>query len=195
MTDDLMGDGQSSDDSSSLNLAPREVPAAPSQRRRVLPAVMLAVVIAGLGFVLLQTLGDAALFFYNADQAIERRDELTDQRFRVQGTPFGEPASLEIQRDGRQELAVVFPIRFAGSVIDVVHVGAPAELFQPGVPVVLEGRWVQGLPTGVESIVQGANDGWYFASTDMVVKHDNEYRTDNEDRLGDAERGGFAPET
>jgi hypothetical protein len=59
---------------------------------------------------------------------------------------------------------------------------------------VLEGAWVQGLPTGVESIGQGANDGWHFASTDMVVKHDNEYRTSNNDRIDDAERGGFIPD-
>ncbi len=190
-----MGDGQSSDERPALNLAPREFTAAPARRRRLVPMAVVAVVIAGLGFVLMQTLGDAALFFYNADDAVDRRDDLSDQRFRVQGMPFGEPISTEIDRDGRQEVAVVFPIRFEDSVIDVVHVGSPAELFQPGVPVVLEGQWVEGLPSGVDAIADGANDGWHFASTDMVVKHDNEYRTDNEERLDEAERGGFAPET
>ena len=113
----------------------------------------------------------------------------------MQGTPFGEPISTEIEDEGRLDVAVVFPILFEGTVIDVVHVGAPAELFQPGVPVVLEGTWVQGLPDGVDRVSQGANDGWHFASNDMVVKHDNEYRTDNGERLDDAERGGFAPES
>jgi len=161
----------------------------------MLPALLLVLVVAGLGFVLLRTLGDAALFFYNADEAIERREELVDQRFRVQGTPFGAPISTEIDRDGRQEVGVVFPISFGGSVVDVVHVGSPAELFQPGVPVVLEGTWVSGLPAGVSEVSQGANDGWHFMSTDMVVKHDNEYRNDNDERIQDAERGGFAPES
>lgn len=197
MTDQELGHGLHSEDAESggLNLEPREVAPIADRRRRLLPMGVLAVVLVGLGFVLFQTLGDASLFFYNADEALERRTELDDQRFRVQGTPFGEPQSIELDRDGRLESAVVFPIRFEEAVIDVVHVGSPAELFQPGVPVVLEGRWVLGLPEGVDSVPQGANDGYHFASTDMVVKHDNEYRTDNQDRLDEADRGGFAPET
>jgi len=206
MTDQDLGAGQSSDETmydpvgpsnaaTGLNLEPRAVEAKPATGRRLMPMALVALVVAGLGFVLFQTLGDASLFFYNADEAVERRTELVDQRFRVQGTPFGEPVSAEIDREGRLEDAVVFPIRFEDRVIDVVHVGAPAELFQPGVPVVLEGRWVEGLPAGIDAVTGGANDGWHFASTDMVVKHDNEYRTDNQDRLNEAERGGFAPET
>jgi cytochrome c-type biogenesis protein CcmE len=190
MSDEVVGSASGD----SLDLSPRDLVDAPSRRRRLLPGVLLAVVVAGLGFVLLQTLSASALFFYNADEAVERRDELVEQRFRMQGTPFGEPFSTEIDREGRKEVAVVFPISFEGIVVDVVHTGSPAEQFQPGVPVVLEGAWVQGLPTGVESIGQGANDGWHFASTDMVVKHDNEYRTSNNDRIDDAERGGFIPD-
>ena len=177
----------------SLDLTPRSVDDADRSRRRVLPGVLLAVVVAGLAFVLFQTLSASALFFYNADEAVERRDELADQRFRVQGTPFGEPFSTEIDREGRKEIAVVFPINFEGAIVDVVHTGSPAEQFQPGVPVVLEGAWVSGLPDGVSTVDQGANDGWHFASTDMVVKHDNEYRTANDDRIDEAERGGFDP--
>ncbi len=178
-----------------LDLTPREVGDAPSRNKRILPKMVLAVVVVGLGFVVLQTLGSAALFFYNADEAVERRDELVGQRFRVQGTPFGDPVRVEVERNGLQEIGVAFPIAFDGIVVDVVHVGSPAELFQPGVPVVLEGTWQTGLPTGVDQITQGANDGWHFASTEMIVKHDNEYRNDNEERLDDADSGGFAPET
>lgn len=178
-----------------LDLSPRHVVARPARRAKLVPALVLVVVLAGVGFVLLRTLGDAALFFYNADQAIEQRSDLRDQRFRLQGTPFGRPISAEIDQDGRVDTAVVFPISFEGAIIDVVHVGAPAELFQPGVPVVLEGTWVEGFPDGIEPIADGAHDGWYFASTDMVVKHDNEYRNDNPERIDDAERSGFAPES
>ena len=178
-----------------LDLTPRQVDAAPSRNKRVLPMLVLAVVVAGLGFVLLQTLGSAALFFYNADEAVGRRDELVEQRFRLQGTPFGDPIAVVVQRNGMSEVGVAFPVSFDGTVVDVVHVGSPAELFQPGVPVVLEGTWQTGLPTGVDQIKQGANDGWHFASTEMIVKHDNDYRNDNEERLDDAGSGGFAPET
>jgi cytochrome c-type biogenesis protein CcmE len=181
--------------SGDLDLTPRPARDQPGSRRRWLPAAVIVLVIAALGFILVRTLDGAALFFYNADEAIERRADLTDERFRVQGTPFGNPITVEIERDGRQQVAVVFPIAFDGQVIDVVHSGSPAELFQPGVPVVLEGSWAsEGLPAGIDSIEAGANDGWYFASTDMVVKHENDYRNDNGERIDDAERGGFSPE-
>ena len=193
-TDSQVNDLELADyESGELDLTPRATEHRARGRRRLVPALLLALVVAALAFVLLRTLGDAALFFYNADEAVVRRGELTDQRFRVQGTPFGNPVSVDIERDGRQQVAVVFPISFEGEVIDDVHIGSPAELFQPGVPVVLEGSWALGLPSGVDSIEAGANDGWHFASTDMVVKHENDYRNDNGERLDDAERGGFSP--
>ncbi len=176
---------------SELDLTPRDIEASLERpRRKLVPTILLVAVIAGIGFLLVRTLGDAALFFYNADEAVERRDELVDQRFRVQGTPFGEPIETEVTRNGRTDVGVVFPIQFEGAIVDVVHIGSPAELFQPGVPVVLEGTWTAGLPQGVSSIEGGANDGWHFASNDMVVKHDNEYRNDNRERLNEAESGG-----
>ncbi len=179
-----------------LDLTPRQSGdvARVGGRKRVLPAIALALTVAFLGFVVVRTLNGSALFFYNADEAVEQRVELEGQRFRVQGTPFGDARTLEIVREGRNELVVAFPIAFDEQVIDVIHTGNPAELFQPGVPVVLEGTWVTGLPSEVGAISGGADDGWHFASTDMVVKHDNEYRNDNRDRLDDADRGGSVRE-
>lgn len=182
-------------DTGGVDLTPRPAKAGGRSARRLMPALILGVVVVALGFIMLRTLGDAALFFYNADEAVERRAELEGERFRVQGTPFGEALTVNVDTDGRQQTAVAFPIVFDGQVIDVVHVGSPAELFQPGVPVVLEGTWVSGMPAEVVEIEAGANDGWHFASTDMVVKHDNDYRTDNTERLDDAERGGFSPQS
>ena len=175
-----------------LDLTPRRVEVCERSKRRWLPMLAIVGVVAALGFILLRTLGDAALFFYNADEAIEQRTELVDQRFRVQGTPFGETFEIEVERNGRIEPAVVFPINFEGSIVDVVHVGSPAELFQPGVPVVLEGQWQQGFPDGVDGIDGGANDGWVFSSNDMIVKHDNEYRNSERERIAEAEQGGIA---
>jgi len=189
----MTGEHGNADGDPDLDLTPRAVDDSAPTQRGLLSKVLLVGVIAALGFVLFQTLSGAALFFYNADEAVERRIELEDQRFRIQGTPFGEPFSIDLTSEARSDVGVVFPIQFEGTVVDVVHIGAPAELFQPGVPVVLEGKWTQGLPDGVDGIDGGASDGWHFASTDMVVKHDNEYRNDNEERLDDAERGGFDP--
>ena len=37
----------------------------------------------------------------------------------------------------------------------------------------------------------GANDGWWFSTNRILVKHDNDYR---EERLDDAEEQGQIPE-
>ena len=47
--------------------------------------------------------------------------------------------------------------------IAVVHTGAPQELFSEGIGVVVEGTW----------------DGAVFHSDTMLVKHDEQYRTDD----------------
>ena len=71
---------------------------------------------------------------------------------------------------------MAFTLCAADVLADVVHVGDPAELFQPGVPVVLQGSWVRGpVPVG---LVDPADDGWHLRTDHMVVKHDNDYRGD-----------------
>lgn len=177
-----------------LDLSPITTPVKEPKKRKLAPMLVIFAVVAGIGFVLFNSLGDAALFFYNADEAVTRQQELEGQRIRVQGTPFGEPVSTDLLIDGVIEPVVVFPIGFGGKLIDVVHTGSPAELFQPGVPVVLEGQWEKGFPQQLDPVIDGANDGWHFRSSEMVVKHDNEYRNDNRDqyeqRLQDAKSGG-----
>ena len=70
---------------------------------------------------------------------------------------------------------------------DIVHFGDPAELFEPDVPVVLDGAWVQSDPN-VDGFDGLADDGWFFASDRMRVKHDNDYINDDgyEDRLAES---------
>jgi hypothetical protein len=61
----------------------------------------------------------------------------------------------------------------------VVHQGDPAELFNPGVPVVLQGVWRETKPPGLKKLLYPANDGWHIKTDSMVVKHDNDYRSDS----------------
>jgi cytochrome c-type biogenesis protein CcmE len=139
-------------------------------RRRRSPwayGVLLAVLV-GLGVVVWQGLTSASLYFYNADEAVEQRDELGDRRFRLQGSVLGDTIS---PRDG----GVDFTVAFNGARVDVRHDGDPPELFQPGIPVVLEGRWAEG-------------EDW-FASDTIRVKHSEQYEEEHEDRLDDAEDG------
>jgi cytochrome c-type biogenesis protein CcmE len=175
----------------SLDLTPRPAPDAHGARSRRWLAVGAVIVVAAvLGFVLFKFLSDASLFFLNADEAVEQRDDLDDDRFRIQGTP---KSGTITETTVEFEQAVAFSIVFEDTVVDVVHVGSPPDLFQPGVPVVLEGNWVRGTPVEIDTFEAGANDGYHFSSTHMLVKHDNDYRAENEQRLEDAERGGQAP--
>ncbi len=150
-----------------LDLAPR--PAPPRRQRRWAPLVVIVLVLAGLGFVATKALGDAALFFYNADEAVAKKADLGDSRFRLQGKV--EDGTIHDTPSG-----VEFTVAFNGVEVAVVHQGDPVELFEEGRPVVLEGRWDPS--------------GEVFSSDRMLVKHDETYTSEHDDRLTDAERGG-----
>ena len=144
------------------DLPPVDVtPRAVRRPRRRLPVILALVAVLGaLVFIAVKSLGDASLFFYNADEAVERRDELGDTRFRLQGTV--EPGTVDSSTDG-----VTFTVVFNDVEVDVAHEGDPPELFQPDIPVVLEGHW----------------QGETFASDRILVKHSSEYEADNPERL------------
>jgi cytochrome c-type biogenesis protein CcmE len=134
--------------------------------------VIIVLVLAALAFVATKALSDAALFFYNADEAVAKRDELGDSRFRLQGTV--EEGSIVNTGDG-----VDFVVVFNGVEVDVHHRGDPPELFDEDEPVVLEGRWDRTVDV--------------FDSDRMLVKHDEEYDAENQDRIREAEQGGSVP--
>jgi cytochrome c-type biogenesis protein CcmE len=139
--------------------------------RRWLPLLVLVVVAGGLGLFAYKGLNDATLYFRNADEAVAQRDSLGDKRFRLQGTVTGEPT----EADG----VLRFDVAYNGVSVAVRHRGSPPDLFRPGIPVVLEGRW----------------EGSVFASDRILVKHDESYesREDYRTRTSEAEQGGDAP--
>jgi cytochrome c-type biogenesis protein CcmE len=128
-------------------------------------------VVVGLGVVVWQGLTSASLYFYNADEAIAKQATLGDKRFRIQGTVLGD--TIRSTAHG-----VDFTIAFNGVRVEARHEGDPPELFQAGIPVVLEGHW--------------APSGDWFASDRILVKHSATYEEENPDRLKDAEDGGSA---
>ncbi len=162
----------------SLDLTPRRRDDE-SRGSRLVPTIVLAAVLAVIGFVLFQGLSGATLFLRDANDAVEQRSELADRRFRLLGSPIA-ITDDEFEMDG--ETTVRFSIACDGTAVDIVHRGNVAESFQMGVPVVLEGRWSDSADIGVPWN-SGANDGFYFESDRMLVKHDNEYR---EDRVEEA---------
>ena len=139
--------------------APRVRPAKPAATRLRIVAVVL-IVLAAIGFLAWKGLGDATVYFKTADEAVAEKDELGDRRFRVEGAVVTD--SVEQAGD-----VVEFEIISAGVTVPVVHQGDQPELFKPGIPVVLEGRW----------------DGDVYASDRIMVKHTSEYREQNPDRV------------
>jgi cytochrome c-type biogenesis protein CcmE len=164
--------------SSLVELSPRTAPGpsvpdrTPHRRSRWAYVVLVAVLV-GVGFVAYQGLTSASLYFYNADEAYEQREELGADRIRIQGV-------VQDDIDATTD-RVSFTIAFNGAEVPVVHDGDPPELFEPGIPVVLEGRWDPTLT--------------FFESDEILVKHDEQYEADNSDRIADAEDGqtGDAP--
>jgi cytochrome c-type biogenesis protein CcmE len=188
---DAVGNGGDGDvDAGPLDLTPRTSAASMRRRRRTGPLLVIAVVILSIGVLLVKTLGDASLFFQNADQAVAQRTELGDKRFRMQGTVLADTV-VPTEVDG--QAGVQFSVAYDGVEVDVVHVGDPPQLFKPDVPVVLEGRWTQGGAPQNVPFSHGVNDGWYFASDRMLVKHDSSYTAKNSERLTQADQGGQVP--
>jgi cytochrome c-type biogenesis protein CcmE len=119
-------------------------------RRRLIIAGL--VVLAALGFLVVRGLGNATLYFRTADEAVAQRQQLGDRRFRIEGSVVAGTVQETANR-------VAFNIESKGVVVPVSHQGDPPELFKPGIPVVLEGRF----------------QGDTFASDRIMVKHSEDY--------------------
>ena len=166
------GSGVGIDDAADtgLDLTPRTSDAdrPRSRRRRPLAWLVLAVVVIALGYVVLNGLSGATLYFRNADEAVAEHDELGTRRFRLQGLVVDEAVT--------EGDVVTFEVAFNDVVVPVRStVGLPA-LFLPGRPVVMEGHFAAG-------------DEVLYLADDIFVKHDETYEDDNSDRIADAEDG------
>ena len=118
------------------------------------------VVVAALGFLVFQGLGNATLYFRTADEAVAQRAELGDRRFRIEG----DVVDGSVQQIGND---VSFILTSKSVEVPVRHKGDPPELFRPGIPVVLEGRF----------------QGDYFSSDRIMVRHSETYVAENPDRV------------
>ena len=117
-------------------------------------------IVAALLFLVVQGLGNATLYFRTADEAVAQRESLGERRFRIQG----DVVDGTVREAGEE---VLFTIASKGTRVDVRHEGDPPELFQPGIPVVLEGKF----------------QGEHFDSDRIFVKHSEEYQADHPERV------------
>jgi cytochrome c-type biogenesis protein CcmE len=139
-----------------------------SSRRRATLAIIA--ILAALGFVVARGLGDATLFFLNADEAKAQSVDLGTRRFRLQG----------IVVDGSVKEAphtVDFDVEFNGTTVHVSHTGSPPELFRPNIAVVVEGNFAARPTGGVLPV---------FNSDRILVKHDENYIQKNPNRMKNA---------
>jgi len=129
-----------------------------TQRRRLWVAG--AVVLAALGFLVFQGLGNATVYFRTADEAVAQRSTLGTRRFRLEGTVVSGSVA-----ESRGDVA--FRVANNGVEVPVVHRGDPPEMFRADVPVVLEGHF----------------QGEGFASDRILVKHSENYEADHPERV------------
>ena len=104
--------------------------------------------------VLLVNLSSSLVYFVTPTDLLEA--EPNDSRSRLGG---------QVERGSVVEEAerVRFRVTDGRQAVDVIHAGAPQQLFQEGIGVVVEGHW----------------DGTTFLSDTMLVRHDEQYRTED----------------
>jgi cytochrome c-type biogenesis protein CcmE len=119
----------------------------------VIPALGLVLVIGGF---LVANLNDTLVYYRTPTEVVEERQPDPEDRLRLGGQVV--EGSVAETAEGVQ-----FVVTDGGSDVAVFHTGAPQQLFQEGIGVVLEGVW----------------DGEAFHSDEMIIKHDEQYRTDD----------------
>ncbi|HKZ30419.1 MAG TPA: cytochrome c maturation protein CcmE [Acidimicrobiia bacterium] len=129
----------------------------------VLPAIGVVVLV--LGFMLFGGLGDNLVYYLTPAEAVTQRTDFPDgERFRLGGLVVDGTVQ-------ETDKGVTFVVTDGDKSIDVVNTGAPPQLFREGIGVVVEGAW----------------SGDHFESDTLIVKHDEEYRSE--------EDGAYVPPT
>lgn len=116
----------------------------------VVPAALLA----GVLIVVIALLNSNLVYFNTPTELVGETGG--EQRFRLGGQVV---AGTVASGDG----SVRFSVTDGRVTLPVAHEGAPPELFQEGIGVVVEGTW----------------DGVTFHSDTMLVKHDEQYRSED----------------
>lgn len=153
-----------------MDLSPRAVVAtAPRGRKKPWFAyAVLALVLVVGGVVVAKFLTSALDYYCNVDEVGVKDGCDEGRNIRIQGT---------VEQDSIETAGTTtnFVITFNDVSMPVELGSEPTGLFQECIPVVVTGK------------VMRADDGSrYFAGNEIIVKHDNEYDAENEDRLDDA---------
>lgn len=134
-----------------------------SRAKMVRALVLLGLILAGLGFVLFKGASSALEYYLTVQQANANRARLGSSSFRMEGVVV--PGSIDPTASG-----VDFTIRFNHATDRVVEIGNPPQLFQPNIPVVIQGHF----------------QGNVFVSDLIMVKHSSTYIAEHPNRIKDA---------
>jgi cytochrome c-type biogenesis protein CcmE len=145
--------------------------------RKFIGVVGVALVLGGFGYLIWGGLGGNLVFFVTPTELLARGDAAYDTPVRVAGNVV--PGTIAWNA---RELDLRFDLSDGETAISVISKGAPPAMFQDTMGVVVEGRY---------------NRSGVFESTNLMVRHSNEYKVPPEghrpvDRYGELirEEGG-----
>ncbi|PXY25375.1 cytochrome c maturation protein CcmE [Prauserella muralis] len=128
------------------------------KRYRLLAFSGVGVVAILAGVLFFGNLNDNLVYYLTPQEALDQRADFPDgRRFQLGG--FVEKDTVVRTQDGLR-FVVASGTEPGSPSVTVEHHGAPAQLFQAGIGVVLEGSW----------------QGGEFVSDTMKVKHDENYQ-------------------
>ncbi|MBI4408853.1 MAG: cytochrome c maturation protein CcmE [Gemmatimonadetes bacterium] len=128
----------------------------PGSRRRLVLAGGAIVVLCGFGFLLYGGIGENLVYFLTPSELLARGERAYDTPVRLGGQVL--PGSV---RWDAEALDLRFRLTDGTQTLVVRSTGAPPQMFREGIGVVVEGRY---------------REGGVFESTNLMVKHSNEYR-------------------
>lgn len=130
------------------------------RKRPMAPIVGAVVLLSGFGYLLYGGIGDNLVYYLTPTELMERGDGAFDSAVRLGGAVV--PGSVRWDADA---LDLRFRLGDGTREVEVHSKGAPPQMFRDGIEVLVEGRLTgSGL----------------FESTNLMVKHSNEYRAPEE---------------
>ncbi len=124
-------------------------------RAFLIPAAGLLAILVGF---LVFNIRDNLVYYRIPNEVVSDTSITYSDRFRLGGQVV--PGSISSDQS-----TVTFSVTDGKETIIVIHQGAPQQLFQEGVGIVVEGTW----------------NGDVFSSDSMIIKHDEQYRTEDGD--------------
>ncbi|MEX2531098.1 MAG: cytochrome c maturation protein CcmE [Gemmatimonadota bacterium] len=131
-----------------------------SRRWRAAPFLGVGVLLVGFGYLLYGGIGDNLVYYLTPSELEARGDAAHDTSVRLGGVVI--PESVRWDADA---LDLRFRVGDGTTELEVHSTGAPPQMFRDGIEVLVEGRLAS---SGV------------FESTNLMVKHSNEYRAPEE---------------